>query len=87
MVETVCFLLGETHELGLPERDFVWVERQQGFGGAILEGRDDLGHGVEHALWHRPWHGGDGDGFDFHLVGRMGGNGKAATDSPSGENP
>lgn len=61
-------LLGETNELGRSERDFVRVEREQGLGGAIPEGRDDLGHGIEHAERHRPWHGGDGDGFDFHLV-------------------
>ena len=59
-------LFGETHELGFPERDCVGEEREQGFSGAILESRDDFGHGIEHAERHRSGHGGDGDGFDFH---------------------
>ena len=60
--ERVGFFFGETHELGRCERDLVRVEREQGFGGPILEGRNDLRHGVEHALRHWPGHGGDGDG-------------------------
>jgi len=63
------FFLGEADELGRPERDFVGVEREQGFGGTILEGRDDLGHGIEHAVRHWPGHWGDEGVGNFHGVG------------------
>jgi hypothetical protein len=69
----VGFLFSEADELGFPERDLVRVEREQGFAGAILEGRDDLGHGVEHAFGHWSWHGGD-DGAGYFHDG-FGGNG------------
>lgn len=58
--------LGETDELGFPERDFVGVECEQGFAGTVLEGGDDLGHGFEHAFRHWPWHGGEDGAGDFH---------------------
>ena len=57
---------GEADEFGFVERDLVGVEGEQGFAGAILEGRDDLGHGVEHAFGHWAGHGGDGGAGDFH---------------------
>ena len=60
--------LGEADELGCLERDFVRIEREQGLGGTILESRDDLGHGIEHAERHGPRHVGDDDAFDFHLL-------------------
>ena len=53
------FLLGETNEFGCSTRDFVRIEREQNFSGPVLEGRNDLGHGVEHAERHGPGHGGD----------------------------
>ena len=65
--EAVGFFFGETDELGFVERDFIRVKREQGFGGSILEGRDDLRHGVEHALGHWSWHGSDGGVGDFHF--------------------
>ena len=34
----------------------------------ILEGRDDLGHGIEHALRHRSGHGCDSGFGYFHFV-------------------
>jgi hypothetical protein len=66
--EAVCFLFGETDELGFVERDLVRVELEQGFAGAILEGRDDFGHGVKHSFGHWSWHGGDDGAGDFHFV-------------------
>lgn len=60
------FLFSEAYELGFPERNFIRVEREQGFTGAIFEGRDDLGHGVEHAFGHWPGQGIDDDAGDFH---------------------
>ncbi|MBU6326795.1 MAG: hypothetical protein KGQ89_04125, partial [Verrucomicrobia bacterium] len=67
--EGVCIFFGEAGELGFFERDFIGVEREQGFGGTILECRDAFGHGIERAFWHRPWHGVDGDFFDLHVDG------------------
>ena len=60
------FVFGESDELGGVERDFVGVEREQGLGGPVLKRGDDLGHGIEHALWHRPGHGCDDGAGDFH---------------------
>ena len=62
----MSLLFGESHELRCPEHDFVRVKGEQGFGGPILEGCDDFGHGVEHANRHRPRHGGDDGLGDFH---------------------
>ena len=40
--EAVSFFLSQTNELGFLERDFVRIEREQGFAGTILESRDDF---------------------------------------------
>ena len=66
VVEVVGFLLGEPGEFGRLERDLVGVEGEQRLGGAVLEGGDDLGHGVEHPQRHGPRHWGDGGGDDLH---------------------
>ena len=62
----MSLLFGKPDELGGVEGDFVGVEREQGFGGPVLERGDDLGHGIGHALWHRPGHGCDDGADDFH---------------------
>jgi hypothetical protein len=60
------------------EGQLVRVEREQSLGGASGEGRDDLGHGIEHGFRHGPGHGGDVDVGDVHGLGFgvVGGNEK-----------
>ena len=67
-MKIVGLFLCEPGELGRLERDFFGVEREQCPGGAVLEGRDDFGHAIEHAQRHGPGQRGDGGAEDSHGV-------------------